>query len=172
MRIAAGFSVLELLVAVTVLGIVLGLTVPAMGQFIARSRASTEVNEIVGALHLARSEAVTRGVPTTVCPSNPQQTACADTASWSGGWIVFVDASGVAGAVDGTDVILRTFAAVGSATLGVEPDSARFVRYAPSGFLLSNPLAITHTPRSCADTDARRVEVTPLGRPGVSHVSC
>jgi type IV fimbrial biogenesis protein FimT len=169
---SAGYTVLELLVAITVLAVVLGITVPAMGEFVARSRASSQVNELVGALHLARSEAVTRGVPVAVCPSNALSTACANSANWSGGWIVFADVSGVAGTVDGTDTILRTFASVKGAILSAEPDSARFVRYAPSGFLSSDPLSIHYNPLPCSGTDARQVSITPLGRPDVSYVSC
>ena len=56
-----GFNVLELMVAVAVLGVLLGLGVPSFTQMIRDNRVVADTNELVVALSAARSEAVKRG---------------------------------------------------------------------------------------------------------------
>jgi type II secretion system protein H len=57
---AAGFTLLELLMVLAVTGLVAVLTVPALFSATARLRVETSAYEVVGALRLARSEAVRR----------------------------------------------------------------------------------------------------------------
>ncbi|KQW36095.1 hypothetical protein ASC76_15320 [Rhizobacter sp. Root404] len=56
-------------------------------------------------LKFARSEAMKRGQPVSICPSTDGTTCLSDN-SWQNGWIVFYDQNASA-TVDGTDVILR-----------------------------------------------------------------
>ena len=69
-RSQQGFNLLELMTAVAVLGILLGLGVPSFTQMIRNNRVVANTNELVVALSAARSEAVKRGLPTSVCARN------------------------------------------------------------------------------------------------------
>lgn len=65
-----GFTLIELLVTLAVLAIVMAFAVPSFQQLIANNRLSTEVNTLVSALQLARSEAVKRGTEVSVAATN------------------------------------------------------------------------------------------------------
>ena len=55
----AGFSLQELLIAMAILGIITIVTVPNFNAYLKVLRGQTEVNEMVGAMNLARQMAVT-----------------------------------------------------------------------------------------------------------------
>jgi len=77
---------------IAIAGIVLGLAVPSFMEFQRANAMTAAANDLVTATLLARSEALKRQVPVTLCTSpNPaaQPPACGPTTS--GGFIVFVD---------------------------------------------------------------------------------
>jgi type IV fimbrial biogenesis protein FimT len=101
-------TLLELMMAVTVLGILLALAVPGFTTFTLQSRVTASTNDLVTALNLARSEALRRATPAVACAST-DQTACSGTTDWTTGWIVFTDPNGN-GAAD-TDELLQVWPA-------------------------------------------------------------
>lgn len=56
-----GFTLIELMVTVTVAAVLLGIAAPSFSRLIANNRLATQTNEFVGGLNLARSEAVRQG---------------------------------------------------------------------------------------------------------------
>ncbi|MGH1430213.1 MAG: GspH/FimT family pseudopilin [Neptuniibacter sp.] len=83
-----GFTLLELMVALTVLAILLGIGVPSFNSFVESSRLRSAVHEINSAVYLARSEAVTRRQDAAACRANTTNTACDFGNDWSQGWLV------------------------------------------------------------------------------------
>ncbi len=83
-----GFTLIELMVAITVAGILLGIAVPAFNSFLQNDRDTGQVNSLVQSLSYARSEAVKRASPNgiTICPS--ANGAACDAGPWTEGWIV------------------------------------------------------------------------------------
>jgi len=65
----SGFTALELLITVAILGLVTSLTVPALWDFVLEQRAVSGLNEFVAAVNFARNEAIRRGVSVTLCAS-------------------------------------------------------------------------------------------------------
>lgn len=63
-----GLTLPELLTTLTVLGITTTVVVPSLGRMVSDHRAATRVNALVGALALARSEAVSSAREVGVCP--------------------------------------------------------------------------------------------------------
>lgn len=90
-----GVTLVELLVTVAVAAVVLTLGVPSMRDFVQSNRMTTLTNDMATAIHLARTEAIRRGVPVEVCArsnSSDDSLLCGD--SWNNGWVVRADPGG------------------------------------------------------------------------------
>ena len=98
-----GFTLIEMLVVLAIIAIVVTLSTP-LSNIYKQNRVSTHVQEFVGALNVARSEAVSKGIPVSICipvrttNNNVVTTSCAPAINantdWSNGWIVFSDVVG------------------------------------------------------------------------------
>lgn len=66
-RIISGFTLIELMITLVVAAILLAFAIPSFDRFINRTNLSSEINNLVGILSLARSEAVTRRQRVTIC---------------------------------------------------------------------------------------------------------
>ena len=86
-----GFTLVELMVTLVIAAILLTAGVPSFTTLIKNNRLTTSTNELVGALTLARSEAVKRGLRVTVCKSADQASCDTSGTGWQQGWIVFTD---------------------------------------------------------------------------------
>lgn len=69
LRRQAGFTLIELMVALAVLAIVLGIGVPSFQNIMERNRAASQTNELLGALQATRSEAIRRNATHRFCSS-------------------------------------------------------------------------------------------------------
>ena len=98
-----GFTLVEMMIAVTLLGLLLSIAVPALDQFTANARQTSTINDFVASIHLARSTAVTTNSRVTFCASSNQRTCGA--VPWDQGWIAFSDRNNN-GFVDGDDAIV------------------------------------------------------------------
>ena len=79
-----GVTLFELLVTIAIVAILAGLALPNFRQFMMQMNVTSNTNNLIGALNLARSEAVKRGLPVAVI-ANAGTTA----AKWSNsGWLV------------------------------------------------------------------------------------
>lgn len=107
-----GFTLVESLVVLAITAILMAVAVPEFQSFSTRRAIDVHISSLASSIRLARSEAIARGAPVTMCRSDaPEaaQPACNNAASptgWATGWLVFVD-RGVQGAVDGADVVIR-----------------------------------------------------------------
>ena len=87
----AGFSLVELIVTVSVLAILAGLTIPAFGGMWLDAQRTTAVNGFIHSVFLARSTAVQTGRTVTLCRSVDGQSCSHATEGWQAGWMVFVN---------------------------------------------------------------------------------
>lgn len=125
----AGLTLVELMVTLAVALVLLLIAAPMFSSFVASNTLTTASNLLASHMHLARSEAVKRGTPVTLCPSGDGAT-CAGTTQWSLGWLVFVDA-GTPGQVDAGDTLLAISPNVeGDVSIQV---SETYIRYRNDG---------------------------------------
>lgn len=130
-----GFSLLELLVTITVAGVVLGIGVPNLMEFQRNNAISGAANEFVTAVFAARSEAAKRGVPVTLCASADPLAVppvCSPTgAGTNGGFVAWVDESDptVVGATE--DILYRIDAPGGAIDVVID---GGYLAFGPGGF--------------------------------------
>jgi type IV fimbrial biogenesis protein FimT len=103
-RAARGFTLVELAITVVVLSVLMAMAAPLFTAMSNGNRLTSNANEIVAAMQIARSEAVRRNARTSFCQST-NGTTCSDVSPWQG-WLVFADANGD-NVVD-ADEIVRT----------------------------------------------------------------
>ncbi len=87
-----GFTLIELIITMVIAAIVVTIGVPSFRNTILNNTRVAQVNEFVGALNLARSEAAKSGLRATICRSADGATCATDTTGvWENGWLIFVD---------------------------------------------------------------------------------
>lgn len=143
-----GFSLLEIVVVVLILGVVLAMAVPNYTAMVNGNQLVATGNELLAVVQQARIESIRRGQRVVICPSN-NGLACAN--DWNRGWISFQDnnrddavsageliiATGTPG--DGTQV-LPSPAITASNRLRFSPDG--FARDVATGNLVNARIAI------------------------------
>ena len=91
-----GFTLIELIITLTVAGILMAIAGPSMWSFLANSRITGQTNDLISDITFARSEAIKRNGTVVICKSNsPTATtpACNETSSdpWESGRLIFLD---------------------------------------------------------------------------------
>lgn len=87
-----GFTLPELMVVLALAAVILALGAPSFNEFRRNNRLTAVANDFLGAIQVARTEAIKRQVPAAVCPSdNPDASLATCTAGNFRGWIAFVD---------------------------------------------------------------------------------
>ncbi|HSN72361.1 MAG TPA: GspH/FimT family pseudopilin [Steroidobacteraceae bacterium] len=167
-RYTRGFNLLELMVAIAIAGILLGIGVPSFTEFVRNSRMTAAANDLLSGMYAARTEAVKRRVPVTLCLSaNPADASpdCLGAGETAVGWFVFADdanpdvaAANDANAVfDAGEVLLiaRTF----QNSIAMTPD-ATFAMFQANGFTRrSVETCDTATPPNCVGDDASLTQI-------------
>jgi len=90
-----GFTLWELLCALAIGGVILGLGVPSFRGFLQDGRRTADVNALVLAIQVARSEAAKRGRSVILCATR-DRARCDDFGQGApSGWMVFVNTDNV-----------------------------------------------------------------------------
>ena len=77
-RKQAGFTLVELLITIVILGILASLAIPSFREFVAGQRIKTASFDMMAMLTLARSEAIKRGANVSISASSTHFTVSAD----------------------------------------------------------------------------------------------
>lgn len=90
---ATGFTVIELMLTLTVAVILLSIGIPSFTDLIRRTRLSSTMNQLTSDLYAAKGEAIKRNLRVLVCAKTPSPAnSCAASTDWSSGWLVCFDA--------------------------------------------------------------------------------
>lgn len=169
----SAYTVIELLATVTVIALLSGIAAPGLRALVQSNRAVSQANALTAAFYLARSEAITRGLPVSVCTSD-DEASCSGSDDWSSGWIVFTDGIAPAGSVDeGTpdDTVLQGYPAIEDGILLT--GSTDSVTFTANGFLQAGaaPLIELRLP-GCHGENQRDITINLQGRTTVTAVTC
>ncbi len=165
---ARGFTLIEIMIVLAVLATLLTVGIPLMQGQLARSRLHAESGRFLGAIHLARSEAVKRNLPVSICPSRMAKTGERECSGiFAEGWIVFANADRD-GVVDAdTDEVLQVFE-------GLPPgyhltnrsgnrDAYRLINYLPDGSS-HNPRTFMFCPPQHSGVQSLSIVMNIVGR--------
>ena len=103
--IGRGFTLIEIMIALVVFGVLLTTAVPAYRDWIAAQRLANHAHFITDTLDLARSEAIKHGNRVNLCKTRDRR-RCTDDGDWEQGWLLFVDENR-SGQVDDDTVVLH-----------------------------------------------------------------
>lgn len=165
MKQISGFTLLELLITVAILGIVTAIAVPSMGTYIKNDRLTTQINTLVSHLAYARSEAVKRSQSVVLCASTSASTCTGG--NWEDGWILFVDTNSD-NAPNGEEDVLRQRGALdGGNTLA--SNIGNLVIYDSRGFAPNSSGEFN----LCDDrNEGRSISISNTGRVRKADSSC
>lgn len=177
-QVNKGFTLIELMVTISIVAIMAAIAIPAFQDFIRQTRVTTQTNDFITVLNYARSESIKQGRAVTVCKS-ANLTACTTAGNWDQGWIVFVDSNKdrLVSAAAGTtpaDIILRVHAGLtGGSTLVGGATLSNWIQYSPTGTAVGNGGATANgvatsqvvlCPAAPANQVGRTIEIGFTGR--------
>jgi len=160
-----GFTLIEIIVVLTVMGILIGIAAPALNAFVHSNRLVAATNDLVADFSLARNEAIKRSRVTGVCKSS-DGASCTGAGTWASGWIVFVDTNDSGGWSAGDEVI-RFHETLAKITVTAAADS---VLYNRSGSITAGTGAYSIC--SGAIHQTRDVTVSTTGRSNIAPGTC
>jgi len=167
--ISRGFTLVELMITISIASILLAVAVPSYQSLMKGSHLTTQANEFMTALHYARSEAVKRGIRVTICKSADGATCNGD--SWQDGWLIFSDA-GIAGSVDSGDEVLRVFPKLAGSSLKGGSNFSDRISYLRNGRSQGGNNLPNGTFTLCHQEDAREIIINVSGRARVKKADC
>ena len=168
-RRQAGFTLIELMVTISLIVVIMALAAPSFATFQRNSELTSTANTMLSSLAAARSEAMKRGRNVLVVP--------ADDTGWAAGWIVFFDTDGSMTLDESVDTVLSrepalptdVTAVTGTAPEGFkDPNNGRaYVMFNGSGYprLVSGAFQASSLDFKHSVTDeTRRIISSPAGR--------
>jgi type IV fimbrial biogenesis protein FimT len=162
----SGHTLVELLLAAAIAGVLAAVGMPALGALVKDHRRSTVANELLASVLLARAEAAKSGQTVIVCGIAdadgdgllvPAERACRGR-DWSGGWItaVWTDADGDGSVAPGELRVLREFVSTHRAVLSVTANAFTATPpITPAGTAALRPFSRSSTNGTIAVCDAR-----------------
>ncbi len=156
-----GFTILELMFTVAIAAVIVGIGIPNMQTVIWNNRTATQVNELVSALNLARSEAVAQGVDVYIIPNVGND--------WTTGWRVMADSDDDRVYAEAADQTIRLFDPVRDMAFPAAPNQ---VVFRPTGEA-SDTATYVMLPDKCSTVNRqRRLTIALAGFVELARENC
>lgn len=165
-----GFTLIELMITLVVVIILAAIAAPSFNAMIRENRLTTQANNLLGTLQLAKSEAIRRGVQVTMIPESNTPGV------WHQGWRVFTDwnrnetfngdANATDCSVEGQDCYLLFQESIGNNLSINSGEYDDWIAFSPSGEVLvkGGGLPIGNFTICTPDTNGRRIVINNAGR--------
>jgi len=158
----SGFSLIELMVTLSVAAILIGLVAPNMRVFLLNNQLSGGVNDMLHSIQVARTEAIKRQLPAgggvVVCgtadPTVADAALTCDYATFKA-WFVFVD-SNANWQHDANEPVIERHGLLDAKVFVKTDANARIISFAASGF--ANPTGLKVPMRTVVLCDSRGVQ--------------
>jgi len=138
---AQGYTLLQLAIVMAMICVLTAVGIPAFQDLLMRQRLAVTSYRLSSQLALARSSAISYGVPVSVCPSSGDGRCRADN-DWSHGWMAYRDLDRQPQPTDPGNVLgLETAPAVTSMTV-ISNSGRQAVRFLPDGRSAGSNLSI------------------------------
>ena len=175
-----GFTLQELMIALAIFFILAVVGVPNYVGYVRNSELSNSTTTLFSDMYYARSEAIKRKTPITLCRSADAKAnapVCGGGANdWTKGWLVFVDLDSNGSYESGTDDLLRVnrppsgnvqIRSNNNATSRIEfsTDGSLVTTFAPAIFAVCDD---RDADGSYDETHGRNIRVGPMGRPEIT----
>ncbi len=161
-KIQSGFTLIELMVTITVAAILLAIGVPSLTSLYEGIRARSVISTIESSFVFARSQAVSYGSRVSICPMTT--TSCGS--DWTKGFSVFID-NGTLGSMDTTngiaDVVLRKVDAFNSNDF-IKSDLSRY-SFNPDGMGTNGGSSVfRYCPGKVTSSSSEALNINSSGR--------
>ena len=162
-RSSVGFTLLELMTVVLIVGVLASLAAPGFSSLIANNRIVSTRDAFGNALKMARSEAVFRKESTIVCATK-DLISCAGSGIWQEGWLVFADLDNSGDYNANSDRMIDTFSGSTSLILG-DGDAVGSVTFTANGTrATADPLRVQFCDSATDSTlKSKSVSVSAVG---------
>ena len=161
MKTTKGFTLIELIVSMTIMAILTGYGIPTFQQLKLNSIMDSERNRLTGSFQYARNVAITNQSYVIVCPSLSGK-QCDNKSNWHEGWIVFSDINKNRN-VDKEDVILRFEDAMRGKINATASVHRQKIRFNNVGFSPGTNVSINFCDKRGKD-DAKSIIINNAGR--------
>ena len=169
---AGGFTLIELMITISIVAVIAMIGIPAMGDFILNNRIRSQSGNLMLQLTHARSEAMRTASRVTICPGQVSDVTgdpvCNGTTAWENGWVSFVDTNKDPEENSGEKPLLISTALDGNNTLRSAVFST-YISFSPNGWLADPPDADQPWSFALCDSrgfgnDARAIVIALAGR--------
>jgi len=168
-----GFTVIEVLLVVTIMAILVSLAVPSFKNSIRDNKVETAANALMSGFAIARNEAIRRGVNVNICAvADPTVTTPVCGTNWALGWAIFIDGTGGTANVIDAGEVFRVGDAASSVTITGGVTALKTFNNRGTVTTGSGDLIINST--SCTSGVNKKITVTlgPVGRTQTTVAKC
>ncbi|WP_323847401.1 GspH/FimT family pseudopilin [Microbulbifer magnicolonia] len=158
-----GFTLVELMFTIAILGVIASIAIPALNDFVARHRDKAAARQLLGSLNYARSMAVSRQQIVIVCGTS-DGTSCSVSDQWTGGGLIFADTDRDGELDPGETLLQRILPPPAESTLTFNGGIWKTLRYRPDG-RLNTGANFEYCPPAGEPASGWVIVLNPTGRP-------